>query len=148
MKMQINKKLIVVTRQDLTPGYQAVQSIHALPEFAKEHPETYQHWYNTSKYIALLSVKDEHHIKNLIRKLNEKGIKYSIFLEPDIDNQVTSVSIEPSEEAHHVCKRLPLALKEYDNRNLINKHNFQYSRKEIAIMREKFERELQEMYKE
>lgn len=140
--------MIVVTRQDLSPGYQAVQSIHALPEFAKEHPEEYQNWYETSKYIALLSVKDEHHLKNLIRKLNEKGIKYSIFLEPDIDNQVTSVAIEPSEDAHHICKRLPLALREYDNKNLTNKHNFIYSKKELTQIAEQHEREIQEMYKD
>jgi hypothetical protein len=59
-------------------------------------------------------VKDEHHLKNLIKNLALQNLKYSIFLEPDIGNQVTSIAIAPSPEAKKLCSKIPLALKEYE----------------------------------
>lgn len=122
---QIKKhnNLIVVTRQDLAPGYQAVQSIHAVAEFFKEHQEIFEHWFTCSKAITLLATKNEDYLKDLISKLSRLDIKYSIFIEPDINNQVTSIAIEPSEAAFKLCSNIPLALKHYNIPNLINKHS-------------------------
>lgn len=121
---QINKynNLLVVTRQDLSPGYQSVQSSHAIVEFSFEHPDLYKNWYNFSKAITLLAVPNEDHLKFLISKITQSGIKFSIFIEPDINNQVTAIAIAPSEQAHKMCSSIPLALRQYNNTNLINKH--------------------------
>ena len=114
-----------MTRQDLRAGYQAVQSCHAIPEFAKEHPETYKRWDDNSKTIALLSVPNEHHLQHLVKDLAQKGIRYSIFNEPDIDNQMTAVAIEPHQEAYKLCASFPLALREFKTIKNNNHNDFQ-----------------------
>jgi len=114
----------------LTPGYQAVQSVHASAVFSQEHPETFHNWYNFYQGISLLAVPNEDHLKHLISKLAQRGIKYSIFIEPDIDNQVTSIAIEPSEASFKLCSSIPLALREYNTPSLLNKHTI--NRKGVA----------------
>ncbi len=106
----------------MTPGYQAVQSIHASTVFSQEHKDIYQHWYDFSQGITLLAVPNEDHLKHLIAQLTQRGIRYSIFIEPDIDNQVTSIAIEPSEAACKLCSSIPLALRQYNTPHLVNKH--------------------------
>ncbi len=106
----------------MTPGYQAVQSIHATTVFSQEHKEIYQQWYNVFQGISLLAVPNEDHLKHLISKLSQRGIRHSIFIEPDINNHVTSIAIEPDEASHKLCSSIPLALKEYNQPHLINKH--------------------------
>ena len=104
-----------MTRKDIHPGYQAVQSVHSVPLFFMEHPEIFLEWYNVSNYLAVLSVDNEESLKNLINKAHDRGLKYSVFTEPDIDNQITSIAIEPCDETERLVSNLPLALKEYNN---------------------------------
>ncbi|MEB4918415.1 hypothetical protein RXP95_29890, partial [Pseudomonas aeruginosa] len=52
----------------------------------------------------------------------EKNISFSIFIEPDINNQVTAIAIAPGEAATKLCSSIPLALKGLEP-HLINKHN-------------------------
>lgn len=117
--------MYIVTRQDLAPGYQAVQGAHALRLFHEEHPEIDKEWYKVSNYLGFLSTQNEQSLQSLILRLQAKDIAISIFREPDINNQVTAIAIAPSEESRKLLSNLPNALKEYNNQNkiLINKHN-------------------------
>ena len=108
---QINPKLVIVTRRDLNPGYQAVQSIHSGIQFQHEHPEIAKHWHSTSDYLALLSTEDEQSLLSLLEKCRKNGLHCSVFTEPDIGNQVTSIAIEPSPITKRLTCNLPLALK-------------------------------------
>lgn len=117
--------MYLVTRRDLTPGYQAVQSVHALRKFIEDHPQIDQAWYNQSNYLSLLSVADEQSLHNLIFKLQQRNIAYSVFTEPDIDNQITAIAIEPGDISRKLVSNLPTALKEYQSNN-IDKHNFNH----------------------
>ena len=105
-------KLSTVTRRDLTAGSQAVQSTHAAIQFVFEHPEIAQIWFK-DPYLAQLSVENEEQLHELIYKLQKNHIKYSIFREPDLDNQITAIAIEPSEQTRRLLSSLPLMLKEY-----------------------------------
>lgn len=104
-------KLYIVTRNDLDPGYQAVQSIHAMRQFVAEHPEVDRHWFEVSNYLALLATDTESDICDLIAHACDKGIRFSVFREPDIGNQITAVAFEPGNKTVALCKKLPLALK-------------------------------------
>ena len=108
---QVNQKLIVITRRDLSPGYQAVQSAHAAIEFQHEHSEIAKKWNTESKYLIFLSVENESELFHYLDKIKYYGIKYTTFTEPDIGNQLTAVCIEPSERSRKLVSRLPLILK-------------------------------------
>lgn len=97
--------------------------MHSSILFIKEHPELSEKWYTCSQAITLLAVPNEDQLKFLVRQLSEAGIKHSIFIEPDIDNQITAIAIQPSEAACKLCSSFPLALKQYNKPQLINKHS-------------------------
>ncbi len=103
-------KLILVTRKDISPGYQAVQSAHALAEFALNHPSTFFYWQTKQKNIVLLVVEDE---KSLIKLYNSVKGEKAYFQEPDIEDQWTAIAFFPEEDDLALTKGLSLALKEY-----------------------------------
>lgn len=105
-------KLFVVTRRDMSPGYQAVQSCHAIRQFTAEHPERDSEWYSMSNYIALLSVADEVELMRLVVSAKDHGLRWSTFREPDVDGQITAIALEPHPKTVELCRGLPLALKE------------------------------------
>lgn len=77
-----------------------------------EHSEIHAHWYNVSNYLGFLSVKDEYELVYLIDKAIALDIKISVFREPDIDNQITAIAIEPGLISKKLCSNMRLALKE------------------------------------
>ena len=94
-------------------GSQSVQSTHASIEFIYEHTELANNWYNISKYLVQLSVKNQKDLLELVDKLNQKGILFSKFHEPDLGNELTAIALEPSSEARKVVSSIPLMFKEY-----------------------------------
>ena len=104
--------LLSITRRDLKPGYQAVQAAHSAIEFQHDYPEISTQWNSQSKYLIFLTVKDELELKQMIDKFRYHNLKHSIFIEPDIDNQLTSVTVEPCEKSRKLTSSLPLMLKE------------------------------------
>lgn len=109
---QINSgdKLYVITRNDLTPGQQAVQSMHALRQFTADHPEIDKLWFEQSNYLGLLSVKNEYELHILIQRAMQNNIRFSVFKEPDIEDQVTAIALEPGPLTKKLCSSLKLAL--------------------------------------
>jgi hypothetical protein len=47
----------------------------------------------------------------LSEKLTWKGILFSKFHEPDLDNELTAIAIEPSSESRKIVSSMPLMLK-------------------------------------
>jgi len=97
-----------VTRRDLPTGYQAVQAGHAAIEFQYEHPVIAKQWHEESKYLIFLAVKDEEELYNLKQNAIKRGIAYTVFHEPDIDNQLTAITLEPGTIARKLTSNLPL----------------------------------------
>lgn len=123
-------KLSTVTRRDLSAGYQSIQCSHALTQFIFEYPEISRTWFK-EPYLAQLSVENEEELKLLIAKLQKFNIKYSIFREPDLGNQITSIAIEPSEKTRRVLSNLPLMLKEYKT-SKIDKNSYKKKEENYA----------------
>ena len=65
-----------------------------------------------SNYIAILNVANEYELNNLIERAINSGIKFSVFKEPDIGNQITAITFEPGLKSKKLCANLKLALKE------------------------------------
>jgi hypothetical protein len=78
-------------RSDISLAYQGVQGGHALAQWLLENPN--QTWNN--QYLIYLSVDD---IDKFMFKLDLKGIKYSKFIEPDYDNQVTAIALQTDDK--------------------------------------------------
>lgn len=64
-----------------------------------------------SQYVAVLSVSDEAELRALSKKAEEKDIQRTCVLEPDLDNALTAIALEPTETAKKLCSNLPLALR-------------------------------------
>ena len=96
----------------MTPGTQAVQSSHSLVQFVFEYQEISQIWFK-DPYLVQLSIENEEELTKLILKLEKNQIKHSIFREPDLNNEITAIAIEPSDKVRRLLSNLPLMLKEY-----------------------------------
>jgi hypothetical protein len=106
----------------LTPGCQSTQSIHSTVQFVFEHPSVSTKWFK-NPYLVVLSVENENSLKKLIEELKKNDVRYSVFRESDIDNQVTSVCMEYTETTRRLTSQFPLMLKEYNVFDLIDKNN-------------------------
>lgn len=103
-------KLYLITRKDLEPGAQASQLVHAAIDYSVNYPEIIKQWHVDSNTIVLLSVANERELLKLENKVKQLNITHVCLREPDLDDQLTSISLEPSETSKHFCKKLRLAL--------------------------------------
>jgi hypothetical protein len=103
-------KLYLVTRADLSVAQQAVQAVHAMREFVREHPEVDRVWYEKSNTLAFLEVEDEAALTRLLSTARNRRIPSSGFWEPDRDDELTAIAIGP--QGKGLCRRLRLALSE------------------------------------
>lgn len=106
---QNETKLVVITRNDITEGYQAVQSTHSIADFAFEYPIEFKNWKSESNSIICLAVKNEFELKKIYQKFKELTPSV-IFYEPDIDEE-TSICLYGTPEVRKKLRHLPLLLK-------------------------------------
>lgn len=111
MTHQINK-LVVITRGDMTPGYQMAQSCHSVSQFILEHHDLAKKWNNN--FLISLSIDSEEKLSNLLTKIQDIGVPVSYFTEPDIDNQLTSICFLETEQTRRLTSSLPLSLKNFN----------------------------------
>jgi peptidyl-tRNA hydrolase len=95
----------------LTIGQQAVQSTHAAINFCFEHRSRAGPWFENSNYLVQLSVNNEKELLKLIEKCEKMGLTYTVFKEPDLNDSMTAISIEPSPLTKKVVSHLPLLFK-------------------------------------
>jgi peptidyl-tRNA hydrolase len=98
-------------REDLKPGAQAVQGMHAAICFSRVYKERCGEWYRNSEHIAFLAVKDEKELDALLQQAVEMHILAVEFREPDFDNQLTAICLEPGDKTKKLCSHLKLALR-------------------------------------
>jgi hypothetical protein len=104
-------KITIVVREDLTPGSKVVQSAHGMAEFSARHGPEFIEWTNKSNYLCYLELS-KFRMELLLTRLKDLGIKFSVFLEPDIGNQMTAITIEclPEETHKKLFKNFNLTL--------------------------------------
>lgn len=98
-------------------GYCAVQSTHAAINFIFEYPARAGPWFKDSNYLVQLSVKNENQLKLLIRNCDKYQLRYTVFREPDLNNEITAIAIEPSEITQKLVSKIPLLFKNKNNEN-------------------------------
>ncbi len=65
-------------------------------------------WYSTSNHLCFLSVPDEPSLAALLKKALAKGYQVASFREPDRENELTAIALEP--RAKKMCQGISLAL--------------------------------------
>lgn len=91
-------------------GYQLVQSVHAMADFAATHPQVFRDWQKGSNTLVCLSVADEPALNKLLDKLSAYGVPLVEFRESDVDNQLTSFCILGTELIRSKLRHLRPAL--------------------------------------
>ena len=105
--------MYIAVRADMSPGLQAAQAVHAAFHFSFDWPAMALAWVRDSNFLVVVAVPDEETLAQLAGRAVEEGIARTIVREPDLDNSITAVALEPGAEARRLCAELPLALKEY-----------------------------------
>jgi hypothetical protein len=103
------EKLYVIGRADLPPGLRAAQIGHALVEWCIAHGDEARTWHRTSNNLVLLEVADEGSLLELLGRLQTEGFRTASFREPDCDDELTGIVVEPV--AARLLSSLPLALR-------------------------------------
>lgn len=83
----MNRRLYVLTHENLSPAQKAVQLGHAVAEYTLKFPEN---WKN--EFLIYLEVKTENHLIEFINKFIDKELDFAIFQEPDLENRVTAIA--------------------------------------------------------
>jgi peptidyl-tRNA hydrolase len=108
-------KLYLVTRADLRYGSQAAQLVHGMASFARDHYAKFVEWERTSNTVVCLAVSNETALHSFLERVNQinatKNGNYAIstFREPDFDDTLTCVVLEPDETLTRICGGIPLA---------------------------------------
>ena len=87
-------------------------------------------------------MENESELKQLIHKLQQSNLKYSVFRESDIDDQITAICIEPSDETRRLTSSMPLLLREYKQEQLLDKNNYNRS----MVIDEEYDRAVKKCY--
>jgi peptidyl-tRNA hydrolase len=95
-----------VLDQTLKPGQQIAQCAHAIADFSKEHPEIFREWHEQSNYICCLVAED---LRELAWRCREQDINCTLIHEPDYDDQLTAIAIEPTQLAKKIVRPYKLA---------------------------------------
>lgn len=114
---------MVITRQDLTPGQQLAQTNHASLTFAVKFPELAKTWHDVSNYIVILAAKDHAELKHYAQRFEKAELNFIQFREPDLNNEITAICVEPSDETQRITSNLPLALRERPKADIIFHYN-------------------------
>jgi hypothetical protein len=85
-----------------------VQSAHAGIQFQHEHPELAKNWFHNSNYLIFLTVSNEEELQTLIDKAITQNIIVSVFREPDINNEITAIALEPCDDSKRLTSTLKL----------------------------------------
>lgn len=93
------------------PGQQAVQAGHAAIDFQHRFPEVSKKWWADSNYLVYLAVKNEQSLELLLQKAESKAILHTAFREPDLNNSLTAIALEPCDLTRRMVSSLPLAFK-------------------------------------
>lgn len=86
-------KLYIVLSSAIDSGAKIAQAVHAAYLFGEQYPHLQSYWYRESNNIVCLQTDD---IRSLADKLEVESIRISRFEEPDRDNELTAIAVEPA----------------------------------------------------
>ena len=114
----MNQKFYIITRKDLSNGDQIAQVAHSATTFARESYDSFVKWKDESSYIVVLSVENLKALQLLREKLLINQVEVFDFYEPDLDDKLTAISLNPEqyEISRRIVSNIPLAFQEKTNK--------------------------------
>ena len=86
----------------------AAQLVHGMREWIEKYPLKDRAWYRDSNYVAILEVDNEQDLIRLIQKAESRCLDVAMFREPDLDNAITAIVIEPGDQSRRMCSSIRL----------------------------------------
>lgn len=86
-------KLYIVVSSDLPKGLAIAQGTHAALLFAAMFPVLASYWFDEHNNLVVLQSED---LVTLANDLEVKGLRLARFFEPDLDNKLTAICVEPA----------------------------------------------------
>ncbi len=97
-------KLYIIVSKTLSVGLKCAQACHALRLFGASYPDLDHDWYENSNNIVVLEHDD---IPSMAELLQDLGLNVACFHEPDLDDEMTALCVEPAGKRH--LRKLRLA---------------------------------------
>lgn len=91
---------------------QLAQAVHAAFHFSLDWPAITRAWLEDSNFLVVVAVPDGLELAALGILAAEEGIAMTTVHEPDLNNILTAIALEPGRVARRLCAQLPLALRE------------------------------------
>lgn len=94
-KEQHSYRMYCFVERHLSPLDKGIQSAHSIVEYGNSYSDTeeYSIWANRDKTIILLNGGTVNELKALESDLTRNGIHRSLFLEEDLNNAMTCISV-------------------------------------------------------
>ena len=83
--------MYVFVRKDLSASQQVVQTAHASIEACKKFLTKE----SSHPHLIVFGAKNQNKIKKCMSHLEEQGVAYCEFVEPDMQNEITAIATEP-----------------------------------------------------
>lgn len=90
-------------------GAQMAQAVHGAFLFAHEYANQTLAWHTHSQYLVVLTVENEVELIRLGLAATQQKIRTSHWYEPDMNDELTALVLEPTERASKLVSQLPLA---------------------------------------
>jgi len=103
------QRFYVVVRDDLDPGAQFAQGIHAASVFAHRYPTQHGAWQAGDPVLVVLSIPSEDALGELLRRATMQGVLACGFNEEDMNGKLTAAAFDGS--VSKLVASLPLALR-------------------------------------
>lgn len=85
------------------------QVAHAAIQFSLEWHSLTARWNDDSNNVVVVGVADEAALAGVAARAVEEGIVRTIVREPDLDNTICAVALQPGTDAQRICANFPLA---------------------------------------
>lgn len=89
-------KLYIVVSTALSVGLKCAQACHALRAFIEAYPDIDRQWFAESNNIVILEHAD---VPTTADMLDGMGLRLARFHEPDMDDVLTAICVEPAAKA-------------------------------------------------
>jgi hypothetical protein len=89
-------KLYIIVRSSLAAGLYAAQAVHAFWSFVQAYPKKTEAWAVDNNVIIL----QHDDLPNLADLLERAGLSLARFHEPDLNDELTAICVEPAARKH------------------------------------------------